>query len=102
MRSMPIRETRRVRGVAVPSIMYGTDWKEERTQALTSEAIACGFRAINGEPAQTLRRSGGWGRGWSRRRLGQRHARAALPADEIHLAARPGSSAAVRSQRGSR
>src|SRR5260370_29283784 len=47
MRSMPIRETRRVRGVAVPSIMYGTAWKEERTQALTSEAIACGFRAID-------------------------------------------------------
>ncbi len=47
MRSMQIGETRRVRGVAVPSIMYGTAWKEERTQALTSEAIACGFRAID-------------------------------------------------------
>src|SRR5712672_3160270 len=44
---MQIEETRRVRGVAVPSIMYGTAWKEERTQALTSEAIACGFRAID-------------------------------------------------------
>ena len=47
MQSMQIAETRRVRGVAVPSIMYGTAWKEERTQALTSEAIACGFRAID-------------------------------------------------------
>ncbi len=47
MRSMQIGETRRVRGIAVPSIMYGTAWKEERTQALTSEAIACGFRAID-------------------------------------------------------
>jgi diketogulonate reductase-like aldo/keto reductase len=47
MRFMQIGETRRVRGVAVPSIMYGTAWKEERTQALTSEAIACGFRAID-------------------------------------------------------
>jgi diketogulonate reductase-like aldo/keto reductase len=36
-----------VRGVAVPSIMYGTAWKEERTEPLTSEAIACGFRAID-------------------------------------------------------
>ena len=27
--------------------MYGTAWKEERTEALTSEAIACGFRAID-------------------------------------------------------
>ena len=47
MRSMQIGETRRVRGVAVPSIMYGTAWKEERTEALTSDAIACGFRAID-------------------------------------------------------
>ena len=47
MCSMRIEKTRRVRGVAVPSIMYGTAWKEERTQALASEAIACGFRAID-------------------------------------------------------
>ena len=47
MCSMQIAETRRVRGVAVPSIMYGTAWKEERTEALTSDAIACGFRAID-------------------------------------------------------
>ncbi len=47
MHRMEIGETRRVRGVTVPSIMYGTAWKEERTQALTSEAIACGFRAID-------------------------------------------------------
>jgi diketogulonate reductase-like aldo/keto reductase len=47
MHPMQIGETRRVRGVVVPSIMYGTAWKEERTQALTSEAIACGFRAID-------------------------------------------------------
>jgi diketogulonate reductase-like aldo/keto reductase len=47
MHSMQIEKTRRVRGVAVPSIMYGTAWKEERTEALTSEAIACGFRAID-------------------------------------------------------
>src|ERR1700681_754502 len=44
---MQIGEMRRARGVAVPSIMYGTAWKEERTEALTSEAIACGFRAID-------------------------------------------------------
>ena len=47
MCSMQIAETRRVRGVAVPSIMYGTAWKEERTEGLTSAAIACGFRAID-------------------------------------------------------
>jgi diketogulonate reductase-like aldo/keto reductase len=32
---------------AVPPIMYGTAWKEDRTQALTSEAIASGFRAFD-------------------------------------------------------
>jgi diketogulonate reductase-like aldo/keto reductase len=47
MPSMKIEKTRRVRGVTVPAIMYGTAWKEERTQALTFEAIACGFRAID-------------------------------------------------------
>src|SRR5262249_58856039 len=47
MHSMQIGESRQVRGAAVPTIMYGTAWKEERTEALTSEAIACGFRAID-------------------------------------------------------
>jgi hypothetical protein len=36
---MQIGEMRRVRGAVVPPIMYGTAWKEERTGALTSEAI---------------------------------------------------------------
>ena len=36
-----------VRSVAVPLIMYGTAWKEDRTQALTLEAIATGFRAFD-------------------------------------------------------
>jgi diketogulonate reductase-like aldo/keto reductase len=44
---MQITQTRQVRGVAVPSIMYGTAWKEHRTKALTLQAITCGFRAID-------------------------------------------------------
>src|SRR5438034_10848571 len=36
-----------VRSVAVPLIMYGTAWKEDRTQALVLEAIATGFRAFD-------------------------------------------------------
>jgi len=36
---MQIAETRQARGVAVPSIMYGTAWKEDRTQAFTSTLI---------------------------------------------------------------
>jgi diketogulonate reductase-like aldo/keto reductase len=47
MNVMQAGKLRRVRGVAVPPIMYGTAWKEERTEALTSEAIAHGFRAID-------------------------------------------------------
>jgi diketogulonate reductase-like aldo/keto reductase len=42
-----IGETRLVRGVTVPAILYGTAWKAERTAALTAEAIGCGFRGID-------------------------------------------------------
>ena len=35
------------RSAAVPLIMYGTAWKEDRTQALALEAIATGFRAFD-------------------------------------------------------
>ena len=34
-------------GVGVPWIMYGTAWKEERTEELTRAALASGFRAID-------------------------------------------------------
>jgi diketogulonate reductase-like aldo/keto reductase len=47
MTESPITETRVVRGVTVPSIMYGTAWKAERTGALTAAAIGCGYRAID-------------------------------------------------------
>jgi diketogulonate reductase-like aldo/keto reductase len=43
-RTAPIRM---IDGVAVPSFFYGTAWKEERTRALTAQAIAAGFRAID-------------------------------------------------------
>ena len=39
--------TSHIRSVAVPLIMYGTAWKEDRTQALALEAIATGFRAFD-------------------------------------------------------
>jgi diketogulonate reductase-like aldo/keto reductase len=31
----------------VPRFLYGTAWKEERTAALTRQALACGFRAVD-------------------------------------------------------
>jgi diketogulonate reductase-like aldo/keto reductase len=43
----PIEPVRVVRGIAVPSILYGTAWKADRTAALTAEAISCGFRGID-------------------------------------------------------
>jgi diketogulonate reductase-like aldo/keto reductase len=36
-----------VRGIAVPAFLYGTAWKEERTDALVQQALAAGFRAID-------------------------------------------------------
>src|SRR5690349_5770333 len=36
-----------VQGVRVPGLMYGTAWKEERTEALVRDALAAGFRAID-------------------------------------------------------
>lgn len=38
---------RLVQGVPVPSFIYGTAWKEERTEALTRLALGAGFRAID-------------------------------------------------------
>jgi diketogulonate reductase-like aldo/keto reductase len=36
-----------VQGVPVPWLMYGTAWKEERTEGLVAQALAAGFRAID-------------------------------------------------------
>ena len=44
---MQAAKTSHVRSAAVPLIMYGTAWKEDRTQALALEAIAAGFRALD-------------------------------------------------------
>jgi diketogulonate reductase-like aldo/keto reductase len=44
---MQAAKTPHVRSAAVPLVMYGTAWKEDRTQALALEAIATGFRALD-------------------------------------------------------
>jgi diketogulonate reductase-like aldo/keto reductase len=36
-----------LRGVQLPTFLYGTAWKEDRTEALTSLALSCGFRGID-------------------------------------------------------
>lgn len=38
---------RLVRGIRVPVFLYGTAWKEERTEALTTQALEAGFRGID-------------------------------------------------------
>ena len=37
----------RVRSIPVPALMYGTAWKEERTESLVRQALAAGFTAID-------------------------------------------------------
>jgi len=44
---MASADTITVQGVAVPRFMYGTAWKEERTEALTALALQRGFRAVD-------------------------------------------------------
>ena len=34
-------------GVKVPAILYGTAWKKEQTEALVTQALDSGFRAID-------------------------------------------------------
>lgn len=36
-----------VQGVPVPTLLYGTAWKEERTEALVRQALAAGFRGFD-------------------------------------------------------
>lgn len=42
-----VERTRAVRGVPVPTFIYGTAWKEERTARLVGEALSAGFRGID-------------------------------------------------------
>ncbi len=42
-----MERARDVRGIRVPAFLYGTAWKEERTQELTERAVAAGFRGID-------------------------------------------------------
>src|SRR5258705_1101283 len=42
-----MNESIMVQEVAVPAFLYGTAWKEERTEKLTSLALATGFRGID-------------------------------------------------------
>ncbi len=45
--SQPLSRAHTLRGISVPSFFYGTAWKEERSEALTTLALEAGFRAID-------------------------------------------------------
>ena len=44
---MAVDRTVTIDGVIVPRLVYGTAWKEERTEALTAQALAAGFRGVD-------------------------------------------------------
>ncbi len=46
-RATRIAKTLTVQGVEVPTFLYGTAWKEDRTEALVERALAAGFRGID-------------------------------------------------------
>lgn len=46
-RAMSEPSSRTVHGVEVPVMLYGTAWKEERTEPLVRQALAAGFRGID-------------------------------------------------------
>ncbi|MDQ3765613.1 MAG: aldo/keto reductase [Actinomycetota bacterium] len=39
--------TRQIRGVTVPTLLYGTAWKEERTADVVAQALRMGFRGLD-------------------------------------------------------
>jgi diketogulonate reductase-like aldo/keto reductase len=39
--------TRQIGGVTVPTLLYGTAWKEQRTAALIAQALRAGFRGVD-------------------------------------------------------
>lgn len=45
--SDPAPRTRTLQKVQVPTFLYGTAWKEERTRELVEEALAAGFRGLD-------------------------------------------------------
>jgi diketogulonate reductase-like aldo/keto reductase len=47
LQSSVMSETIDVQGVRVPWVLYGTAWKEERTEELVVQALAAGFRGID-------------------------------------------------------
>jgi diketogulonate reductase-like aldo/keto reductase len=65
-----------VQAVQAPWLMYGTAWKEERTEALVAAALAAGFRAIDTANQRKHYHEAG---------VGAALKRSGLPRDELFL-----------------
>src|SRR5262245_17754497 len=79
----------------IPTLLYGTAWKEERTASLTELALRVGFRGglprhRHRQPAQALLRGRRRSRSCRRLPRGRGHTRRPVPADEVHLSGRSG------------
>jgi len=55
-----------IRGVRVPSLLYGTAWKEDATESLVFGALTCGFRGIDTANQRKHYHEAGAGRGIAR------------------------------------
>lgn len=63
-------------GIRVPTFLYGTAWKEDRTADLTRQAIAAGFRAIDTANQRRHYHEAG---------VGEALSEAVVPRDELFL-----------------
>jgi diketogulonate reductase-like aldo/keto reductase len=61
--TIPSLRTVTVQGIEVPTFLYGTAWKEERTSALVEAALAAGFRGIDTANQRKHYHEAGVGRG---------------------------------------
>src|SRR3954470_9934204 len=57
---------RRIRGVRVPGLLYGTAWKEETTESLVFGALTAGFRGLDTANQRKHYDEAGVGRGLAR------------------------------------
>ena len=65
-----------VRGIRVPDLLYGTAWKEDRTEELVELALGAGFRGIDTANQRKHYHEAGVGRGI---------AKAQVPRDELFI-----------------
>src|SRR5271156_18234 len=87
------------RPVSIPTFLYGTAWKEDRTPALVELALRTGFRAIDTANQRRHYFEAGVGEGLAAAYRAGVVTRADLfSPDEIHLPSRPGPPPALRSR----